>query len=143
VGDLGRMVGLLRSEDVEPVHGITQSDRLIEPFRDAGLAVDLEVTGTPRELPRGVDSAAFRIAQEALTNAMKHGGGRASVRIGYEPEALRMRVSNPVATTSTPGTGHGVAGMRERARLFGGQLEAGRNGDGTFVVDVSLPVPAA
>ena len=143
VTDLGRMVGLLRSEDVEPVYGIGQPERLVEPFRDAGLKVDVEISGAPRSLPPAIDSAAFRIAQEGLTNALKHGDGRASVMITYEPEALRLHIANPVATTSAPGTEHGIVGMRERARLFGGRLNAGRNGDGTFVVDVRLPVPAA
>jgi signal transduction histidine kinase len=143
VADLGRMVGLLRSEDVEPVHGIAQPERLIAPFRDAGLAVELDVSGTPRDLPSAVDAAAFRIAQEALTNALKHGDGSASLAITYEGDALRLHVTNPVAGTVAPGTEHGLVGMRERARLFGGQLDAGHNGDGTFVVDVRLPVPAA
>ena len=142
VTDLGRMVGLLRSEDVEPVHGIAQPERLVAPFRDAGLDVRLDVTGTPRALPTGIDGAVYRIAQEALTNALKHGDGSAALVIGYDPDALHLRVTNPVATREAPGTEHGVLGMRERARLYGGELRAGPNGNGTYEVDLRLPVPA-
>jgi signal transduction histidine kinase len=142
VTDLGRMVGLLRSEDVEPVHGIAQPERLVAPFRDAGLAVQLDVTGAPRALPPGLDAAVHRIAQEALTNALKHGDGSAALSIAYESDALRMRVTNAVAGRAAVGTEHGVLGMRERARLYGGELRAGPNGNGTYEVELRLPVPA-
>jgi signal transduction histidine kinase len=138
VADLGRMVGLLRDE-VEPVHGIAQPERLVAPFRDAGMDVDLAVTGSPRALPGSLDSAAFRIAQEALTNALKHGAGSASLAIAYEPAELHVAVANPVARANGRGTGHGLAGMRERARLYGGRFDAGPTMDGRFRVDVHIP----
>jgi signal transduction histidine kinase len=141
VADLGRMVGLLRSGDVEPVYGIGEPERLVAPFRDAGMAVDLDVVGRPRGVPAGIDGAAFRVAQEALTNALKHGAGSAALTIAYEPDALRLHVTNPVGAPGASGTGHGIAGMRERVRLYGGDLHAGRNGDSTWSVDIRLPVP--
>lgn len=140
VADLGRMVGLLRSEEIEPVHGIAQPERLLAPFRDAGLSVDAVVRGTPRPLPDGLDAAAFRIAQEALTNALRHGAGHAALTIDYEPEAIRIRVTNPIGDSRSAGTGHGVLGMRERARLYDGRLRAEPNGNGTFEVDARLPL---
>jgi signal transduction histidine kinase len=141
VADLGRMVGLLRSEGVQPVVGIANAERLVAPFREAGLAVDLNVRGTIRELPAGVDSAAYRIAQEALTNAVKHGDGSATITIAYEPDALRLMVTNPLGGTAAPGSGHGIAGMRERVRLYGGELHAGQNGRARWHVEVRLPLP--
>jgi signal transduction histidine kinase len=140
VADLGRMVGLLRNE-VEPVHGIGEPDRLVERFREAGLEIDLDVQGVPRPLPGGLDSAAFRIAQEALTNALKHGSAGASLTIRYAPEHVYLRIENPVATQTNghAGTGHGVTGMRERARLYGGHLQAGPTADGVYTVEATLP----
>jgi signal transduction histidine kinase len=143
VADLGRMVGLLRSEDVEPVYGITQPERLVAPFRDAGLDVHLDVDGEPGELPAGLDGAAFRIAQEALTNALKHGAGSAALTIAYEPDTLRLLVRNPIGAGVTAGTEHGITGMRERARLYGGELRAEPNGNGMFVVEARLPLAGA
>ena len=144
IADLGRMVGLLRngSNGAEPVYGMAEVQRLIEPFRSAGLAVDLRVDGTPRPLPGGLDSAAFRIAQEALTNALKHGAGSASLTVAYQPSALQLTVHNPVtANGAVGGTGHGLMGMRERARLYGGELRAAPAPDGGFEVSASLPLP--
>ncbi|HEX6713131.1 MAG TPA: histidine kinase [Thermoleophilaceae bacterium] len=143
VADLGRMVGLLRSEAVEPVYGIAQPERLVAPFRDAGLDVRLDVDGDPGELPAGLDGAAFRIAQEALTNALRHGAGSAALTIAYEPETLRLLVRNPIGAGVTAGTEHGITGMRERARLYGGDLRAEPNGNGTFEVEARLPLAGA
>lgn len=140
VADLGRMVGLLRNDDVLPVHGITQPERLVAPFRDAGLDVAVTVDGNTTALPTGLDGAAFRIAQEALTNALKHGAGSAALAIEYRPDALRLRVTNPIGRGRGPGTEHGIAGMRERARLYGGDLRAEPNGNATFVVEAMLPL---
>jgi signal transduction histidine kinase len=139
VADLGRMVGLLRNE-VAPVYSIAQPERLIDPFRAAGMELDVAVTGTPRTLPRGLDGAAFRIAQEALTNALKHGAGSARVAIGYESTSLRVVITNPVAASNAhDGTGHGIAGMRERAQLYGGHVSAGPAAGGMFEVDARIP----
>jgi signal transduction histidine kinase len=143
VADLGRMVGLLRHEGVAPVHGISRPEQLVAPFREAGLQVELDVRGTSRELPDGLDGAAFRIAQEALTNALKHGAGSASVTIEYDPGMLHLHVTNPIGGRGAAGTGHGIAGMRERAQLYGGRLLAGPDGDGGFEVDARLPRTSA
>lgn len=142
VADLGRMVGLLRNGagDPEPVHGISQPKQLVDSFRGAGLDVTLTVTGEPRAMPAGLDSAAYRIAQEALTNALKHGSGAASVTVAYEPTVLGLRVENPIGGAGPgPGTGHGLVGIRERAHLYGGEAAAVVSG-GKFTVDVQIPL---
>lgn len=146
VADLGRMLGLLRggTNGVEPVGGMADLDRLVETFRSAGLDVQLEIEGAPQPLPAGLDGAAFRIAQEALTNALKHGAGSARLIVGYEPRSLRLFVANPVPAraATTGGTGHGVVGMRERARLYDGDLRAHVTRAGDYELEAWLPLPA-
>ena len=137
VADLGRMVGLLR-EEVDPVHGLSDPTRLVEPFRAAGLDVEVDVQGEVRPLASGLDAAAFRIAQEALTNALKHGSGQASLTITYDNAGVRIQVTNPVGSSNGHGTGHGLIGMRERARLYGGEVDASQTGS-TYTVDARLP----
>ena len=110
---------------------------------DAGLPVEIEIEGERRELPLGVELSAYRIVQEALTNALKHAGeARATVRVRYSPDQLEIEVADdgagaPAAVT---GGGHGLAGMRERVALYGGRLDAGRRGDRGFTVRVVLPI---
>ncbi|HET8959768.1 sensor histidine kinase, partial [Nocardioides sp.] len=101
---------------------------------------------TPGPLPPGLDLSAYRIVQEALTNALKHGGrAPTSVRVGYGAETLTIRVSNPsVRAPAAPDSrvGHGLISMRERAALYGGELEAGPGPEGDFVVHATLPLAA-
>lgn len=141
VADLGRMVSLLREDSHgEALPTLADTGRLVEPFRHAGLAIGVHVEGPTRALPTGLDGAAYRIAQEALTNALKHGGGEASLVIAYEDDAVRISVANPVSgSPAANGTGHGLIGMRERAVLYGGELRAGADGKGGFRVDAWLP----
>ena len=120
-------------------------EALLERIRGAGLDVELAIEGEPRPLPAAIDLSAYRIVQEALTNALKH-AGRASVqvRLCYEDRGVAIDVvDNGEGRTSPPGSGgRGLAGMRERVALFNGTLEAGPGDGGGFHVHAELPVPA-
>ncbi len=139
---------LVEAEGVEPGGrpSLEQLDDLVAQVRAAGLEVTVDIDGTPGPLPPGLDLSAYRIVQEALTNALKHGGqAPTSVRVGYGPETLTIRVSNPAAraqAASDDRVGHGLISMRERAALYGGALEAGPDPDGDFVVHATLPLDA-
>ena len=145
LGEIDRLVGALRDDgdDTAPLPGIAGIDTLVERHRDGGLAVGVETTGTARAVGPAVDRAAYRIAQEALTNAARHGGGRAHLTLDYGAEELRLTVSNPVdpAAPANRGGGRGLVGMRERATLLGGGLEVTRSG-GEFRVTATLPYDA-
>ncbi|WP_230880735.1 MULTISPECIES: sensor histidine kinase [Planomonospora] len=133
--EMRSMIGLLRQEgeETEAVRlRVAEADRLAERAREAGLDVRLRVDGEARELPAAVDLAGYRIVQESLTNALKHGGRTAEAVIGYRPEEVVLTVDNPVDGTGPglPGAGAGLIGMRERAALVGGRVDAGPHGDG-------------
>jgi signal transduction histidine kinase len=97
------------------------------------------MTGSRRELAPGVGQAAYRILQEALTNAARHGNGSAEVDFAFGSDALEITATNPVPPDSVAaGGGHGIVGMRERAALVGGRLEAD-SADGAFRVQARLP----
>jgi signal transduction histidine kinase len=103
--------------------------------------VTTAVSGERRPLPPGVDRGAYRILQEALTNAARHGDGSAQVELAYRPDALDVSVANPLPRAragNAGGGGHGVIGMRERAALLGGNLEAGPH-NGRFQLHAWLP----
>lgn len=144
------MLGLLRDDGESPtpapLPGLSDRDKLIEQARANGLTVEEEVEGDARPLPRGLDLTAYRILQEALTNARKHAGHvRARVWIRYGTGALEIEVYNYNApeAKSVPGIGgggHGLIGMRERVALYGGQLEAGPDAKGGFRVKAHLPL---
>jgi signal transduction histidine kinase len=123
------------------LHGL---DGLVERSRGAGLPVTLRVEGERRELPSGLDLAAYRVVQEALTNALKHGGGSAEVLVRFEPDELRLEIADegahPVAAVRVAGSGHGLLGMRERVRVFGGELHTGPRPEGGFEVVARLPL---
>lgn len=139
---------LVETEGVEPGArpSLERLDELVDQVRSAGLEVSVEIDGTPGPLPPGLDLSAYRIVQEALTNALKHGGrSRTRVRVGYGPETLTIRVSNPAARTPAVQNqrfGHGLISMRERAALYGGELVAGPGPEGDFVVHATLPLEA-
>jgi signal transduction histidine kinase len=139
------LLGVLRRADepdeTEPTRGLARLGGLLDALGGAGLRVEHHQDGTARELPSAVDLAAYRIVQESLTNAHKHGiDGRASLRLAYTPAGLDIKVANAAgdAGTDRDGTGHGLIGMRERATAVGGRLHAGHEG-GQFVVDAFLP----
>jgi signal transduction histidine kinase len=134
----------LPDDELDPRPGLEQVERLAQRVRDAGLPVELSVTGEPRALPPGVDISAYRIVQEALTNTLKHAGrASASVGVAYRPGEVELSICDD--GTAVPGarvpegTGHGLIGMRERARLFGGSLDAGPSPTGGFHVRAVLP----
>ncbi|MET8123084.1 histidine kinase [Micromonospora sp. NPDC005189] len=119
---------------------LAEADGLVERLRAAGLAVRLRTDGTPGPLPVGVDLAAYRIVQESLTNALKHGTGEAKVTIAYGPAEVVVTVENRVRRggAGLPGAGAGLIGMRERATLLAGQFTAGPR-DGRWQVRAVLP----
>jgi signal transduction histidine kinase len=130
-----------RDEDgsVEPPMGVAALESLAQRHRAAGLEVAIFVDGRSRPLPSAVDQAAYRIVQESLTNALLHGRGAADVALTFASEALEIAVTNPVALDARPpGGGHGIVGMRERALLVGGSVEARRE-NGVFRVHARLP----
>ncbi len=121
--------------------GIDQIPALVERQRAGGLDVELTVDGESDRLPpTPVSRAAYRIAQESLTNASRHGTGSAAIAIQLGPDALELRVANPVGAhvELRVGGGRGIAGMRERAKLLGGALQAGRHGS-RFELRAQLP----
>jgi signal transduction histidine kinase len=144
VEDIDRIVGSLRDEEsaeLAPLPGAEAIPSLVERQRSAGLEVVLRVEENGNRVPPpAVGRAAYRIAQEALTNAARHGAGSAELVIDRRPDAIELTVTNPVGEESAtrPGGGRGLAGMRERATLIGGSLEAGRDGD-RFRVRAALP----
>jgi signal transduction histidine kinase len=140
IDEIDRLVGALRegrSPDVEPPPGLAALDGLVERHRAAGLDVSVETRGARRSLGRGPDQAAYRILQEALTNAARHGRGRAGVEIAYGDDAVEITVTNPAAVDAD-GEGHGLVGMRERAALLGGTLETATS-NGHFRLRARLP----
>jgi len=139
-----RLLGMLRSEEEDPLAPqprLRDVPMLIGQVREAGLPVELEIDGEQRDLPAGVELSAYRIVQEALTNALKYAGdAHARVAIRYRPEAIEIEVSDDGAGGAAAAGGHGLVGMRERVALYGGRFSAGRGEAGGFTVRVSLPV---
>ncbi|GAB3985363.1 histidine kinase [Plantactinospora veratri] len=129
---------------------LAEVDRLVGQARDAGLPVRFETTGEVRPLPVGVDLAAYRIVQESLTNALKHGAGQTTLTICHERRSVNLTIVNPLARSGEPrgtgvaagaglpGAGAGLIGMRERAALLGGRFEAGPRGT-NWRVHAELP----
>ncbi|PJE96554.1 two-component sensor histidine kinase [Streptomyces carminius] len=154
--ELRRVLGVLRSEDPgaegtrAPQPGLDRLDELLGTVRGAGVEVTTGITGEPRPLSPGVELSAFRIVQEALSNAMRHAPGAAvRVEIGHRPDALTVRVANTApgregrTVPSVPPGGHGLLGMRERAAMLGGELAAGPTPDGGWEVTAVLPADPA
>ncbi|GAA2621527.1 sensor histidine kinase [Dactylosporangium fulvum] len=140
--EIGRLVRALREDgqsDLTPA-GPAAIDDLLDGFRSGGLALTSRIVGSPGAVPRSVASAAYRILQEALTNATRHGDGSADVTVRFAPEAVEITVTNPTRTTATPPTtgGHGIVGMRERAVLLGGTLQAKASGS-LYELSACLP----
>jgi signal transduction histidine kinase len=144
--EMRRLVGMLRTDNDDPLTpqpGLADLSRLVVQVREAGLPVELHVEGEPRELPVGLELSAYRIVQEALTNALKHAGeASASVHVRYGADSLELEVvdDGAGAPTRVDSGGHGLVGMRERVALYGGRFEAGRRPAGGFTVRVLLPI---
>ena len=149
--ELRRLLGLLRDRPAggmatEPQPGLDRLERLVAEAREAGLEVKLEIHGKPRVLPPGIDLAAYRIVQEALTNVRKHSGTRlATATVEYGARELLLTVADDAptrrrTTATTNGPGHGLIGMRERVAIYGGTLEAGPREPQGFEVRARLPI---
>jgi signal transduction histidine kinase len=150
LAELRRVLGVLRAEDAAadgvrhaPQPTLARLDELVDKIRGAGLTVATETLGAPRALPPGVELSAFRIVQEALSNALRHAPGTSvRVTLGYRPAGLTLRITNtppdkPSAPTTEPG--HGLLGMRERAAMLGGELATGPTPEGGWEVTAALP----
>jgi signal transduction histidine kinase len=144
--EMRRLVGMLRShsaDELAPQPGLSDLPTLLTQVREAGLPGKLEIEGEPRRLPVGIELSAYRIVQEALTNALKHAGeAHAVVRVRYGADSLELEIvdDGPGGHAQVASGGHGLAGMRERVALYGGRLDAGRRPSGGFAVRVLLPV---
>jgi signal transduction histidine kinase len=134
IDELRRLVSFLRTDgehdSFEPQPGLERVPELIDDARRSGLVVDQRVEGDPRPLPGSIDVSAYRVVQEALTNTRKHAQAtRVEVMIRYGTDAVEVEVVDDGTTSAAPlvaGTGHGIAGMRERVALHGGHLDVGR-----------------
>ena len=147
LAEMRRLVGIMRSEEHEvpalaPQPGLGTLPALVEQVRQSGLPVELSVEGEPVKLPAGVDLSAYRIVQEALTNALKHAGpAHAWVSVRYAADDVEIAVENDGRDESqSDGAGHGLVGMRERVALCGGELESGPRPGGGFKISARLPV---
>ncbi|MGH3072358.1 MAG: sensor histidine kinase [Gaiellaceae bacterium] len=142
VGEIDQLVRALREDgsegEVEPPPGLAAVEALAERHRASGLDVAVRVEGEARTLTHTVDRTAYRILQEALTNAARHGSGSAEAEIRFGPDALELLVTNPFSNGQARAEGHGVVGMRERAALLGGSFESS-SGAGVFRVHATLP----
>jgi signal transduction histidine kinase len=146
--EVRRLLGLLGKDDrgLAPRLGLAALDALVEQIATAGLPVEVTIEGTPRMLAPGVDVTAYRIVQEALTNALKHAGpARAQVTVRYGDDQLYVDVANDGGQTrnGADGSGHGLVGMRERVALYGGELECGPRAAGGYQVRARLPAEVA
>ncbi|MDQ1307925.1 MAG: hypothetical protein QG671_3759 [Actinomycetota bacterium] len=163
LSEMATILGLLRSPEegpaIKPSPGLNDADVLVEAARQTGMRVTMTVTGAPVELPPSLELNAYRLIQESLTNAGRHGTGSAKIVLGYLPDQLQLDVSNPVAAGVAPsaigldpptrrGTqvspdGHGIVGMRERVTALGGVLRTGFTSLGTFEVHCELPIDSS
>ncbi|WP_170285534.1 sensor histidine kinase [Microbacterium rhizomatis] len=154
LAEIGELLAMLRIDESDaatpvaaaPQPGLGQLDDLLRQFRDGGLEVTLRVEGSTGPLPQATDRVAYRVVQEALTNALKHGDDhRANVLISHDPDSLRILVTNPVgggtsaAAAGTGLSGHGLIGLRERVGSVRGSVETGVSLGG-YRVDASLPL---
>jgi signal transduction histidine kinase len=144
--EMRRLLGAMREDDEEaelsPQPGLDRLGSLLDDVRRAGLPVLLQVEGEAFPLPRGVDLSAYRIVQEGLTNTLKHArAGRAEVTLCYFPDEFRIEVRDDgEGAPAFDGDGHGLLGVRERVKIYGGEMTAGRAPEGGFVLRTRLPL---
>jgi len=150
LGELRHLLGLLTDADAEPTlapqPGLDQLGPLIERVNQSGLSVDLGIDGMRRPLSPGLDLTAYRIVQEALTNALKYArGARTQVHVDFGEKELRVDVVDGGGTSldGASGAGRGLLGMRERVAIYDGELEAGPRPEGGFAVRARLPLDMA
>jgi signal transduction histidine kinase len=146
LAEMRRMVGVLRRPDeapaLAPQPSLEHIEKLVIHTRETGLPVELRIEGTPTELPPGIDTTAYRIVQEALTNAVKHArASKAEVVVRYVDGSVELTISDDgQGGGDGSGSGHGLVGMRERVSVYGGALEAGPQASGGFRLRATLPV---
>jgi signal transduction histidine kinase len=144
--EMRRLLGAMRSDgdgvELGPQPGLNALDSLVEDVVHAGLPVQLRVDGEPYALPRAIDLSAYRIVQEGLTNALKHAhASHADVTVRYRPDELELEVADDgKGPAVTNGHGHGLVGIRERAKIYGGEMSAGAAPAGGFILSARLPV---
>jgi signal transduction histidine kinase len=146
--ELRRLLDVLRKDDetdaaLSPQPGVAGLEALVAQVREAGLPVELVVSGEPEQLDPGIDLTVFRIVQEGLTNALKHAGpATATVRVAFAKDRVELRVDDDGAggVDGRPGAGHGLVGMRERVSLYGGTLSAGRGAGAGYSVVATIPI---
>jgi len=146
LAEMRRMVGVLRRPEeapaLAPQPSLDRIEQLVAHTRETGLPVELRIEGTRVELPAGIDTTAYRIVQEALTNAVKHArASRAEVVVRYVDGTVELTISDDgQGGGDGGGSGHGLVGMRERVSVYGGELEAGPQASGGFRLRATLPV---
>ena len=147
--EMRRLVGALRPEadewDLGSRPSLASLGALVEQYRGAGLPVEVDISGTPQHLGAGLDLAAYRIVQEALTNSLKYAGpATARVLVRFTPETLDLEIADDgEGSGAASGGGHGLVGMRERVTMYGGDLQAGPNPGRGFAVHARIPLEAA
>jgi signal transduction histidine kinase len=146
LAEMRRLLGAMRSDgdgvELGPQPGLDALDSLVGEVSRAGLPVQLHVDGEPYALPRAIDLSAYRIVQEGLTNALKHAhASHADVTVRYRPDELELEVADDgKGPAATNGHGHGLVGIRERAKIYGGEMSAGAAPAGGFILRTRLPV---
>src|SRR5262249_11536998 len=144
--EMRRLLGMLRDTDeavaLAPQPSLRQLDQLAANLTATGLPVHVTIEGEPVELSPGVDVSAYRIVQEALTNALKHAGpARAQVFVRYRPRELELEVVDDGSGNGHGGgSGHGLVGIQERVGVYGGELESGTRPEGGYAVRARLPL---
>ena len=144
--EMRRLLGAMREDgeqvELAPQPGLDRVQSLLDEVRRAGLPVELHIEGEPVRLPPAIDLSAYRIVQEGLTNALKHAhAGHADVTVRYAPDEVQIVVRDDGAGATSNDAGYGLAGMRERVKIYGGEMSAGRANGGGFVLHTSLPLP--
>ena len=148
LAEMRRLLGALhddgRDVELEPQPALDALDALVEKVRRAGLPVRVHVEGEPFPLPRAIDLSAYRIVQEGLTNSLKHAGARqADVTVRYGGDGLQLEVRDDGAgAAGSDGLGRGLVGIRERVKIYGGEMSAGSAPEGGFVLRARLPLEA-
>ena len=146
LAEMRRLLSAMRTEGDEaelvPQPGLDGLDSLLAEVGRAGLPVELRIEGDASPLPRAIELSAYRIVQEGLTNALKHAGAtKADVVVRYEPHALQLEVRDDgLGNTTSDGLGHGLVGIRERVKIYGGEMSAGAANGGGFVLSTRLPL---
>jgi signal transduction histidine kinase len=141
-----RLLGAMRRDgdgvELGPQPGLDNLDSLVEDVGRAGLPVRLHLDGDPFPLPRALDLSAYRIVQEGLTNALKHAqAAHADVTVQYGPEELQIEVRDDgTGAATSDGLGHGLVGIRERVKIYGGEMSVGTAPEGGFVLNARLPL---